>query len=490
MRNRYSQMTLSIVNGHRDQRDGAARAKSPGTILEAIASGRTRIASWLLFASIALAPLPFGSSQPAAVAFWCIVLGLATVASPVNELRKQHFILLGCAAAVVAAYGFVLHEQLVSSQGTWLASANPLWGVASKALGVQLDSSASIAKHEPYFALGSPLVCILALTSSFLLSVDRARARALLWVFAVAGAAYAIYGLAEYLIDPSKILWREKTAYLESVTATFVNRNTAAVYFGSCAIVWLLLLCERICRFLPRPLPWRLVPEWLFYKTPRDIIVLFGMLFICLAAMLMTRSRAGAMLSLAALILAFITYFHRDLPRYWHMVGAISGGCAIVVILLQLMGGGITGRFDAQGLADEGRFATWRATLRLIADHPWFGTGQGTFVWSFPAYRSADVSMRGVWDHAHNTLLELAADMGIPLACLVVIGWILIFAVLIYGVRERRQDLILPVSGVAVAVLAISHSLIDFSLQIPGFSIPVFALIGAGLAQSFPGARQ
>jgi hypothetical protein len=28
--------------------------------------------------------------------------------------------------------------------------------------------------------------------------------------------------------------------------------------------------------------------------------------------------------------------------------------------------------------------------------------------------------------------------------------------------------------------------MIDFSLQIPGYSIIVFALVGAGLAQSFP----
>ena len=36
---------------------------------------------------------------------------------------------------------------------------------------------------------------------------------------------------------------------------------------------------------------------------------------------------------------------------------------------------------------------TYKATLRLIADHPWFGTGEGTFAQAFPAYRSANVSM-------------------------------------------------------------------------------------------------
>jgi hypothetical protein len=42
-----------------------------------------------------------------------------------------------------------------------------------------------------------------------------------------------------------------------------------------------------------------------------------------------------------------------------------------------------------------------------------------------------------------------------------------------------------PVGALAVAILGLAHSIIDFSLQIPGYAIVVFALVGAGLAQSF-----
>jgi O-antigen ligase len=122
----------------------------------------------------------------------------------------------------------------------------------------------------------------------------------------------------------------------------------------------------------------------------------------------------------------------------------------------------------------------------MIADNPWLGTGQGTFAAAFPAYRSSEASMWGVWDIAHNTLLEIAADMGIPIAALVALAWIAIFATLIYGVRHRNRDVIIPTSALAVAMLAVLHSLIDFSLQIPGYGIVALALIGAGLAQSFP----
>ncbi len=145
----------------------------------------------------------------------------------------------------------------------------------------------------------------------------------------------------------------------------------------------------------------------------------------------------------------------------------------------------MSGRFDIQGLADEGRLETYRSTLRMIADHPWFGTGLGTFAWSFPAYRSANISMWGVWDRAHNTLLELASDLGVPLAGLVVAAWLIALTVLVRGIRIRRRNLSVPVAALSVAILALLHSLIDFSLQIPGYAIVIFAIVGAGLSQSF-----
>ena len=209
------------------------------------------------------------------------------------------------------------------------------------------------------------------------------------------------------------------------------------------------------------------------------------MLLLCLAAMLMTNSRAGIVLSLMALVIAFAAYFHRDLPRRGGIAATLMIGGLVAILFLQVLGGNVSGRFDMQGLSDEGRLEVYRSTLRMIADHPWFGTGLGTFVWSFPAYRSANISMWGIWDRAHSTPLELASDLGLPLAGLIIIAWLIVLGVLIRGCATRRRDLIIPVGALTVAVLGLAHSCIDFSLQIPGYSIIVFALVGAGLAQSF-----
>jgi O-antigen ligase len=441
------------------------------------------LSSWLLFAVVALAPLPFGSSRPTAVAFWCIVLGTCLVLAPVRSLGTRQLALIGLAGIVVVAYALVLYVQL--SDQPWLAPPDPIWLQAEAALGAPLSPSVSIARNQPWFELGRPLVCMLAIACGFLVGADRGRARQLLKVIAWSGAAYAMYGILAHLIDPTHILWREKEAYLPYLTGTFINRNTAAAYFGSCAVVWSLLLWERVRLQLPRgPIASRAISARLFSTTPKRIVIAFAMLFLCLAAMFMTGSRAGVVLSLLALIAAFTTFFRRDLPRRTGLVTALAGGGAIALILLQLMGTGVNSRFDLEGAADAGRLETYKATLRMIADHPWFGTGQGTFAYAFPAYRSPNVSMWGVWDIAHNTLLEVASDMGIPIATLVVIAWIVVFAVLIRGALIRRRDLVIPAAALSVAILAVLHSLIDFTLQIPGYAIVAMALIGAGLAQS------
>ena len=457
---------------------------------EAFARWLAYLSAGILYFAVAVAPLPFGSARDNIIALWCIVLGAGIIAAPLNQLRRPHLLLLSCATIVVIAYAVVLHEQVAAHPWFSVAVPHPLWQEASQALDTHLEATVSIARNEPFFALGSPLICLLALSCGFLVGTNRDRARQLLWVLAGSGAAYAIYGIASHVIDPTRILWREKTAYLASVTGTFINRNTAAVYFGSCAIVCLMLLSDRVRREMPSgPIAWRKVPNWLLSNPPRRVTMPSAMLLFCLAAMFMTGSRAGVVLSLMALIIAFVGYFRRDLPRRWGGVFAAACASGVAIVLLQFMGGSVNAHFNAQGLADEGRLATWQGTLRMIRDHPWFGTGQGTFEWSFPAYRSASISMAGVWDRAHNTLLELATDMGVPLAVLVATAWIMIFIILIRGVWVRRRNLAGVVSALAVGLLAVVHSLVDFSLQIPGYAIPALALVGAGLAQSFPSDR-
>ena len=80
--------------------------------------------------------------------------------------------------------------------------------------------------------------------------------------------------------------------------------------------------------------------------------------------------------------------------------------------------------------------------------------------------------------------------MGIPAASIVLLGWIIVVAILVQGVRLRPYDRIFPAGALAVAILAGTHSMVDFPLQIPGYAIVAFAIIGVGLAQSLDVPRR
>ena len=435
----------------------------------------------LFYLVVALAPLPLGSTEPAMVAIWCVVLGATVILASVLEIRPPQLVFIGLAAVLAVMYGVVLHEQL--SVHPWFASPHPIWKETAELLQIPIEPSVSIARNQPLFAIGAPLAALLSFLSGLLVGANRSRARQLLNVIAWSGVAYAIYGVAFALVDPATGIFRVRPIPL---TSTFVNRNTAAVYFGACSTIWLLFVCERIRQ--------RVLNERSNQDLTRinhqqlwlaQFVLLLTMMVICLLATFMTGSRAGVSVSLLGFVVAVVGFLYRDLVGRRGVFIAVGAGCGLALLTLYVLAGNVVARFYEDGLIDHTRLSLYRSTLRMIADRPWFGTGLGTFASAFPAYRSDDISMYGIYDRAHSTLLELAAEAGLPLASIVVIGWMIAFGVLAHGVRTRRRDRIIPAAALSVGLLAALHSLIDFSLQIPGFAIVVFGLLGAGIAQSF-----
>ena len=61
------------------------------------------------------------------------------------------------------------------------------------------------------------------------------------------------------------------------------------------------------------------------------------------------------MISLMALVIAFAAFFHRDLPRRGGIALTLMIGGLVAILFLQFLGGNVSGRFNIQGLSDEGR---------------------------------------------------------------------------------------------------------------------------------------
>ena len=441
--------------------------------------GRTaeKVAYWLLVGCVALAPLPFGSTDPVAVCVEVIVLGLAVIFSRRDPRQPIDPWLLVFLVALAVAYLLVFAVQL-----DWLGISkqypDPVWDRAGQLLDQSLAAIPAIAWGQQYWALLNPLAALLAITSSYLLCWDRDRAHRLLLVAGGACVTYAVIGIVFYLLLPDYVLWRKKTAHVGYLTATFLNRNTAAVYFAGGGLIWLLIAMRRLSAYLPdgdRSAVFRTI----LHSLPRRVLYPTIALAICIQAMLFTGSRAGIMLGLFVCAASLLVLKWRKVRG--KLLAFVLGGGLIAVLLVQTLG---VDRFQQYGLSDYSRLATYRTTIAMIIDRPFFGWGLGAFAWAYPPNRSADVSIIGVWDRAHNSWLELASEGGLVLAAIVGAGWLYILYRLMRGVLDRHRDRHIPLAALGFVTLGLCHSLIDFSLQIPGFLIVLGAIAGAGLAQS------
>ncbi|TVQ10567.1 MAG: O-antigen ligase family protein [Leptolyngbya sp. DLM2.Bin27] len=104
---------------------------------------------------------------------------------------------------------------------------------------------------------------------------------------------------------------------------------------------------------------------------------------------------------------------------FWAGLGAIA-----LVVASSLLWG-IGGRTLGEALGTVYlRFSVWQLALDMIPQHPWFGSGLGTFK---QLYDPASFPVEGDFlPHVHNLWLMLATEAGLPVALgfTAVVGWV------------------------------------------------------------------
>ena len=119
--------------------------------------------------------------------------------------------------------------------------------------------------------------------------------------------------------------------------------------------------------------------------------------------------------------------------------------------------------FTLHGFSNRIRVEYLQAGLKIIRDHPWFGTGPDTvdMVFQNPKYGLSEEAKRNV--HLHNTPLQIAAERGIPalLAWLAFIVWTFLELAKLVRLRSkgkepagRREPVVAPLAAAALAGLA------------------------------------
>lgn len=123
------------------------------------------------------------------------------------------------------------------------------------------------------------------------------------------------------------------------------------------------------------------------------------------------------------------------------------------------------------------RLALWREAWQMFLGAPLLGVGFGEFTWHhvMASREAPDVIRGGLYNHAHNIIVHLLAEMGIFAGLMVMLGvWFWMFRVLRDG-RSLENWWLLAVVG----ILGV-HSMLEYPLWYAYFLGIAATLLGAG----------
>lgn len=448
---------------------------------------------WILAALlvlVALAPLPLGSNRPLPMAMLGASLGLLIILWSANwaiNRATSHRHLKDLKWIFFAFSTVCLWILIQAAPGTpdWLS--DPAWQSSGKLLGESLSGHLSVNPNATLTGLMHLLVYASVFWLTFQLTPTPERAwrtiRSIVWI----GSAYALYGIIVYISGNKWIVIYPKWTYTDSLTSTFVNRNSYATFAGLTLLCAVSSWVNHFKPFLELKHPLRakfvLVTEEIISKAG---LKTFTVLTIALALFL-SASRGGVASTAIGLIALALLYFRRRRmsSRQW---GYLFIAVALTtVIIFSASGNYLSKRLPNEQIESsfDVRNEIYQTTWDAILVSPWKGTGFGTFEDVFPAFRAADTGTLVHWDKAHNTYLENALELGLPAALLLNIAIGLVAIQCLYGALTRRRHKLIPALGVSATVLVGLHSLVDFSLQMPAVTILYACIMGIATSQSW-----
>lgn len=447
---------------------------------------RTRdVVFWLYVAGLAWAPFWFGSNDPVSWSINAIIFPALVVLYELNlilsgrphpvPLRRIWFS-AACFALVVV---WILVQAATVTPTQW---HNPVWAQTATLLGSGIAGSISIDRDATVLSLVRLLTVACSLWLAMQLCRNPARATALIRSVAVVGCLYAVYGLVAFYAAPGTVLWLPKVFYTESVTSTFINRNTYATY-AALSFICLLGLSFDFSAEQTFGNARLLVANAISRAVGSAGLAALGALVVA-AALLRTGSRGGVGATVLAAIVFLVLYL--GFRRRGSRLGTLAVASAAVVasgFVVLTYGDLLASRLSTTELGAEGRTAAYALIWKAISDAFVQGFGYGTFADVFPLYRDPTVTPWFTWDKAHDTFLELALEIGVPATIVLLLSVGALVGRCLLAVRKPDSQAA-PIIAVSATAVIVGTSLIDFGVQIQAVALTWVALLGAGFAQS------
>jgi O-antigen ligase len=315
------------------------------------------------------------------------------------------------------------------------------WGVLQAAAGGSVD------RGETWMAAldwGAFLVTFLL--AADVLSGEPGR-RWFLSALSLGGMAVAAAAVLQDYSSAGKIFWLFPSGYTDTVLGPFVNRNQYAA--------WVELL----------------LPAALYLAATARRGALYGAAAaILLASVIAGASRAGTALAVAeVLVVGLVLAARRTASRRAVALWAVRFGCFAAIAIAVVGWQGLRDR-SWNPAAEAVRVDALRASLAMIRDRPWLGSGLGTWQRMYPRYAGLDTGE--AVNQAHNDWAQWAAEGGLPFLMAMIL-----FAGLLCKPAFRS------IYGLGV-IAVLLHALVDYPMQQrPALAAWWFAMAGAVCAR-------
>ncbi len=440
-------------------------------------SDRTnRIAFYCLLGILIWAPLPFGSNVLWAEMLLCVMVFFVTLMVIGRGLFRPNRDPFNISH--LGATFFWVIFALVSAQIFVALQLTPT--IVAIDLGFNtIDPQATAVQ----LLLGIALCCVFFLVATTVQS--RQDANLMLLTLVISGVFQASYGSIMTLSGLEYSFFLEKTAYLGAATGTFINRNHLAGYLVltlACGIGLMIAGSNRREFRDSKDFFRSLVSATVSGKGALRVSLL-----VMVVGLVLTKSRMGNISFLVALsVSAALLLFTSKVPRKTIAIFITS----IFVVDALIIGtffdlDTLAKRLEQTTTQTENRDEILRLSLPLISDNLVVGTGAGTFYNSYPKYRD-DSAGAGFYVHAHNDYLEFLSERGI-MGTLPLIAFVVLCSLESNRLRKSRS---MQKKGLAftttMSMIAIAfHSIVDFNLQVPGYSLTLTCVWALAFSQPF-----
>ena len=300
----------------------------------------------------------------------------------------------------------------------------------------------------------------------------------LIWVLTGLAVFEASYGLWQFASGSDAVFgWVRPEGYRGRASGTYICPNHLAGFLE----ITLAMLLARV-----------VIVRREASSLERSVLLKIILTYVCLMAILgiiFSFSRTGWITAaLGVLLLAFSTANEREVR--WVRFAAMGIALALIIgvgwsldpirtYVLQTLR--VSEKRSQTMLKDPslgGRTWMWSGTLKMIRDHPVVGSGGGSWQWHYQQYRHPFVTRHP--EYAHNDILNVASDYGIPAALLIAATFASFYRSTRRLMRPDNPSEIRAFAvGAAIATtVLLVHSWFDFNMHIPANALLMATILG------------